>query len=323
LRHEDLRVLDVTPMERSSGDAVRARLEAVAQRTGPPRGLLSDGGTDLAKAAQQFQSEHPGVARLYDIKHKTALLLRHRLERDPRWSPFLQQATVARARLQLTAASGWRPPALKTKARYMNLAALLRWGQRTLDALDHPRPLSGRRGEEETLRRQLGWLTDYREALYLWSVYLAIAETAETLIRQEGYHAQAAATLARRLAGLALDRPAATMIAALEEFVAAQSAAARPGEALPGSSEVLESLLGKYKSLQGTSSPGGVTPLVLALGAMVQRLTPETIRAALGTIRTHDVLRWCQSHLDVPLAALRRRADQEQHHPTTPMPRAA
>ncbi|MGA2068143.1 MAG: hypothetical protein ABSG86_24440 [Thermoguttaceae bacterium] len=75
LRHEDLTVLDVMPMRHSSGRAVEARLEAVAKQAGAPRAIVGDGGTDLKCGIASFQKTHHGVARLYDIKHKMALLL--------------------------------------------------------------------------------------------------------------------------------------------------------------------------------------------------------------------------------------------------------
>ena len=89
LRHEDLTVLDVMPMRHSSGPAVQARLEVAAQQTGDPRAILGDGGTDLKCGITSFQKTHRGVARLYDIKHKMALLLQQQLEKDPRWAKFI------------------------------------------------------------------------------------------------------------------------------------------------------------------------------------------------------------------------------------------
>jgi hypothetical protein len=320
LRHEDLSVLDVTPMEHSSGDLVQERLEAVAQKTGVPRELLSDGGTDLGKAISQFQKQHPGVARGYDIKHKTALLLQSQLEKDPRWPKFVGELNRVRAQLVLTALACLIPPSLKPKARYMNLGPLIRWGCRTLAFVDEPHDLPGLTIDREMLKRKLGWLAGYREALYHWSVLLKIAEIAEEAVRRDGYHANAATELQERLSGLGINAAAQAMESALIEFVAAQSGQARDEEHLIGSSEVLESLIGKYKRLQGTHSQGGVTPLLLAIGAMVMNLTTQTIAKALTAIRTRDALQWCREHLGITLTAQRRHAYQEQQPETKLLP---
>jgi hypothetical protein len=323
LDHKDLTVLDVTPMERSSGEAVAARLKAVAEKTGVPRQIVSDGGTDLAKGFEQFQEVHPAVSRAYDIKHKMALLLRTRLEGDPRWTKFLHAVNQTRARVTLTALASLAPPNLKVKARYMNLPPLIRWGLATLRILDDPPKRLQLAADPETIEKKLGWLSEYREALYHWSVLLEIAEIADRYVRAEGYHAGAAAALEEQLSGLAINQPAHTMQADVIHFVSQQSAQARPGEHLIGSSEVLESLIGRYKRLQGAQSARGVTPLVLAVGAMVLDLTTSIIGQAMSAIRVRDVLAWCREHLGLTLQAQRSYLYQEQKPETKLLPQPA
>jgi len=313
LRHEDLTVLDVTPMRHSSGPAVAARLEAVAQRIGKPRAILGDGGTDLKCGIASFQKTHRGVARLYDIKHKMALLLQGQLERDSRWAKFISGVNQTRSRVLLTDLAFLVPPDLKAKSRYLNLPPLVAWAQKTLAFLDRPHDLPGKPVDQKALEEKLAWLREYREALYHWSVLLAIAETAEHYVRHEGYHAAAMEQLQRRLDGLAINAAAQAMEKATLEFVAEQSAPARAGERLIGSSEVLESLIGKYKHLQGTHRQGGMTPQVLAFGAIVAKKTANSIGKALTAIRTLDVLRWCRKHLGMTIQAQRRYAFQEQN----------
>ena len=55
-------------------------------------------------------------------------------------------------------------------------------------------------------------------------------------------------------------------------------------ERLPGSSEVLESIIGEYKILQGEQGQLGATSMLLAIGAFVGHLTVGGIRTALQTI---------------------------------------
>jgi hypothetical protein len=320
LRHEDLAVLDVKPMRHSSGQAVEARLEAVAQQMGAPRAIVGDGGTDLKCGIASFQKTHRGVARLYDIKHKMALLLQRQLERDPRWAKFIGCVNQTRARVLLTDLAFLVPPDLKAKSRYLNLPPLAAWGQNTLNFVDHPRDLPGKPVDRKALEEKLGWLREYREALYHWSVLLAIAKTAEHYVRHEGYHAAATEQLRERLDGLAINAAAQAMETATLEFVAEQSAQARSGERLIGSSEVLESLIGKYKHLQGTHNRGGMTPQLLAFGAVVMKKTTETIRSALAAVRTRDVLQWCQQHLGLSVQGQRRYAYQEQIPDTKLLP---
>jgi hypothetical protein len=320
LKHEDLTVLDVMPMRHSSGPAVEARLEAVVQRTGDPRAILGDGGTDLKCGIASFQQTHSGVARLYDIKHKMALLLQQQLEKDPRWAKFIGGVNQTRARVLLTDLAFLTPPDLKAKSRYLNLPPLAKWGRKTLNFLEDPRDLPGKLVDRKALEEKLGWLREYREALYHWSVLLAIADTAEHYVRHEGYHAAAADQLQQRLDGLGINAATQAMEMATLKFVAEQSAQARPKERLIGSSEVLESLIGKYKHLQGTHNPAGMTPQLLAFGAIAMKKTTATICRALAATRTRDVLQWCREHLGLSVQGQRRYAYQEQKPDTKLLP---
>jgi hypothetical protein len=319
LRHGDVTVLDLMPMLRSSGAAVESRLAAVAEKTGVPRAIVCDGGTDLRRGIADFQKTRPGIACLYDIKHKMALLLQRELEKDPRWAKFIGHVNQSRARLMLTALACLIPPNLKAKARYMNLGPLTRWGQKALAFLDQRRTIPGQNVDPAVVEEKLGWLREYREALYLWSVLLTIAETVEHDVRHEGYHAKAAAGLRRRLAGLAINASAWKMTQDALSFVAEQSAQARRGERLIGSSEVLESLFGKYKQLQGIHRQGGMTPQLLGLGAAVAKRTVQTIRQAFSTVHTRDVVQWCRQHLGLSLQAQRSYAFKEQKQDTKPL----
>ena len=321
LCHEDLTVLDVMPMRHSSGAAVEARLEVVAQQTGTPRAILGDGGTDLKCGIASFQKTHQGVARLYDIKHKMALLLQQQLEKDPRWAKFIACVNQTRARVLLTDLAFLTPPDLKAKSRYLNLPPLAEWGRNTLKFLDHPHDLPGKPVERKALEEKLGWLREYREALYHWSILLAIAETAEHYVRHEGYHAAAADQLRERLDGLGINAATQAMETATLKFVAEQSSQTRPEERLIGSSEVLESLIGKYKDLQGRHSRGGMTPQLLAFGAVVVEKTTETIGSGLAAVRTRDVLQWCREHLGLSVQGQRRYAFQEQNLDTKLLPK--
>jgi hypothetical protein len=90
------------------------------------------------------------------------------------------------------------------------------------------------------------------------------------------------------------------------QFVTEEVAKAKAGERLVGSSEVIESLFGKWKRLEGEQARSGLTGLVLALGALVAPTTAEVIQQALTTVPTKTVLTWCREKLGKTVQATRR-----------------
>jgi len=302
LRHSDLTLLSLTPMEQATGDRVYDVLSETVLATGVPRQVLCDGGGDLERGMELFQSDHPGVARVYDVKHKMALFLKKELEHDSQWATFITAVTRTKIGITQTALAYLVPPALKHKARYMNLETLINWGSRMLGYLKSPRINPQAPIELSKLKDKLGWLKDYRRSLQEWSELLAIAEATEDYIRRHGYHRNASRALSARLDPLAACARARHMRAAVLVFVAEQSRSARThAERLLGHSEVLESLIGKYKQLQSTHSKGGMTAMLLSLGTIVSKKTHDVIRAALTSVKSIAVGKWCRENLGVTL----------------------
>jgi hypothetical protein len=307
LEHQDLQVLTLEPVEKSDGATVYRQLEETRQRTGiVPREILSDEGTDLKGGIKLFCAEHSETVSSLDIAHQAAKHLKRELEGDPRWTKFLAQVGGAKQRLAQTPLAHLLPPTPRPKARYMNLEELVAWGQRALQYLDHPRPLPDQALDLDLLQTKLGWLADYRDALAEWGQALSTISTTLHFVRQEGYHRDAQRALRKLL-------PTSTTISGrlaerLVEFVASQSVAAKAKERLLGTSECLESLIGKGKRLEGQQSKSGFTGMILGMAAAVVNPTKEYLGRALSEIKTKDVLTWCQQHLGPSLQSQRRHA---------------
>jgi hypothetical protein len=308
LEHADVRLLHLEPMERSDGQRVQGQLEKVVARTGVPRAIVSDGGTDLKRGVTLFCQVHPTVTHTYDIKHKMALLLKKELERDQSWEEFVLQSNLARRGLTLTAGAFLVPPSLSAKARYMNADRLVAWGRKALRYLDHPREVRGVSVPRQLVEDRLGWLRTYRRRLKEWSALLALAQTAEHQVRHHGLHAQTVKELEPQLRRWATSPRRRRMKDAIVEFLSQQAAAARPGERLIGSTEVLESIIGKYKRLQSMHSGGGMTGMILSIGALVGQQCHDRIGEALRQVTNHKVWQWCRKHLGVTLQAQRKLA---------------
>jgi hypothetical protein len=320
LEHQDVRLLHLEPMEHSNGQAVRQELEKVIAQTGIPRQIVSDSGPDLKKGIELFRQDHPTIAYVYDITHKVALMLKKELEVDSTWEQFISESNVARRGLTLTSAGFLVPPALKTKARDMNVDRLVAWGEKVLTYLDGlpslpvdpalEDPVNARRVEA-----RLGWLRGYRRRLKQWSALVALGQAAEHYVRHQGWHVNSVEELRSCLKPLARCAATRRLQNKLLEFAAQQAAAAQPGERLIGSTEVLESLIGKYKRLQSMHSGNGMTRTILALGAIVGRRCVQTLRQALQHITNRDVTDWCHSHLGITLQALRQHAFTQEQIP--------
>jgi hypothetical protein len=77
LTHEDVEPLALLPVTTSTGEVVYQQLEETIAKTGVPRQIVADQGSDLRGGIERFCQHHPETCYVYDIKHKTAAVLKH------------------------------------------------------------------------------------------------------------------------------------------------------------------------------------------------------------------------------------------------------
>lgn len=70
--HEDVEPISLYPVKQSNGEIVYQQLEEAVKKTGIPREIIGDQGSDLSKGIKKFLQNHKEVCCIYDIKHKTA-----------------------------------------------------------------------------------------------------------------------------------------------------------------------------------------------------------------------------------------------------------
>jgi hypothetical protein len=150
------------------------------------------------------------------------------------------------------------------------------------------------------------WLREYFPQIRRWREMLDVIETTEHYVRHQGIHRKAAEELADLLPK-PRSEPTRSLRERLLEFVQDQAQQARKGERLLGSSEVLESIIGKFKCVAGERGQHGLTGMVLSIGALVGHVTVGAVQAALAEVPNQDVWNWCQTHLGTTLQGLRRR----------------
>lgn len=180
--------------------------------------------------------------------------------------------------------------------------------------MDHTMQLGERKAglKVRQVEEKLGWLRNFGPPLRRWGEMLSVIGAAEHYVRHEGIHAKAAEELAAVLPKSTI--PAVQRLRKqLWEFIAAECQQAREGERLLGSSEVLESIIGKFKHVAGERGQHGLTGMVLSMGALVGNLAVGTVQAAMTETTTTDVWNWCRSHLGATVQSVRQRIRQALH----------
>jgi hypothetical protein len=316
LQREDLDLIALVPMVHSTAATVEQALEKAALRTGVPRLIVSDQGGDVQGGIERYCRNHPHAVATCDTAHKGANLLRRLLEADERWPGFVVQLGQTKAKLQQTPLACCVGPRLRPKARFMNLAAPLRWARWCLRALDGSPPkdkvLSDHQRavlatiDREQLEAKLGWLREYSQAIEQWSQWHEVIQVVVRQARRHGIDRDSVVELRRQFDAMKLSLSGQDAAEAMITFIEEQAWVARlGGERLVVSTEILESLYGELKTLERQQSDSGLTGLMLVLGVIVSRWSPEEIKEALDAVPWKAVQAWIEENLGTTVQSQR------------------
>jgi hypothetical protein len=308
LRHTDLHLVALAPRTSWTREEVDQALEKATERTGIPRVVVDDHGADLTGGVSFFQARHAQTVELYDAKHKAACLLKSRLEKNPRWQEFSQKTTQARCAIQQTEMAFLVPPGPKPKARFMNLAAHLRWASHVLAVLQAPPAEVLKHVSAQRLQEKLGWLQGFAGDVAEWLEWQTLVNIMVEFVNRQGLYRGAAKQLRTLLQGHQVHESSRRLAGELLVFVVRQSHRAKPGERFPGSTEVLESCFGRFKQLEKQQARGGFTRLLLGFGALLAETTTEVIKPAMQHSSTKAVFEWCRENLGTTLFGKRKLA---------------
>lgn len=306
LTYAEMEPIALCPVRSSTGDVVYQQLEAAAKTTGIPREIVSDHGPDLRAGIRQFCQQHPTTCAVYDITHKAARLLKDFLTYDDRWEDFCRFAATMKSQVQQTGLTPLAPPAQRSKARYMNVNELGRWADKMLQVLkedpvvDDTTRLSSHAGAEKVT-----WIEAFRDDIADWSAVFELVDVTECAVRRYGMSSACVQALEQHIHAQELLPHVSNFGEDLLAFVRVEAAKAHPGERLVGSSEIIESVFGKLKHLEGAHSKQGFTGLILSAAALVAPTTLAVVRDAMETVSTADVQTWCRDTLGRSVQAQR------------------
>jgi len=297
LNHEDVEPIAMFPVTSSNGEIVYQQLEETIEHTGVPKEIISDHGSDLKKGIEIFCQQHPQTCFVYDIKHKVAAILKRELKDDQDWNEFVKLANESRRKVQQTSLAALAPPNQRSKSRYMNVDKLVKWAMETLCFLDQKQLEANELFEPQQVEAKLSWLAEFRQQLFEWQEMVEIVKLAESFIKFNGIYRDCHIDLMQVEGFEAHRKRTKRLREELLDFISQQAQQAKPNERLLGSSEVIESVIGKLKNMEADQNKSGFTGLLLSLAAMVSKTTEDVIHKAMESVPTKRVHEWVKENI--------------------------
>lgn len=306
LTFEDMEMLVMKIHEKSDETSVCKALETAQKKVGKVAMVCADDGPDLRGGIVCFCKKY-NAGRIFDITHKIGTFLKKFLEKDPEWQAFTFAAAEAKRKMQQTQAAHLAPPNQRTKSRFLNIEVLVHWGIDIIMALESPK-----HPDKTLLEKYCGWIRQHKELLERLKQMALLSQKVRQHIREQGICTttgdQIDTMLENAMVLFNFNEQACEYAGMLTDFVQGQSKIIPVGQVWVASSEIIESLFEKLKSLEQDQSKGGFTSLVLGAAACVGKVDADIVGAAMRQVSTRDVDTWTKEQIGPTLLSKRRKA---------------
>lgn len=292
---EDCECIGVKVATSWKGPAVCAALNEIFSKSGNPTVILKDGGTDLNSGvrlwrALEKQNKKTLVAE--DIGHMAANGLKSDFSLTVGFKNFLKSIFTGAAKLRQSELSYLTPPKVRTKGRFQGITKLAEWAERIIPLLGPP----GQAREDSftaRLRALLGGLGKHRFFLQKFiqtcQTVRSILEIAKNFgINQKSYAAITAEIL--KLPERSKTRKRLSVW--LERHITIQCRLSMGQTPLMVSSDIIESLMGKFKVVLMRNPKAEFNRIVLSIPTLCNQPSISTVTQALETVTHGDLTEW-------------------------------
>ena len=307
---KDVEVIHMKILENTAYEFTLSELEQIVEKCGLPLFILSDEGSDLAKGIRIFIEKNPGIEHLNDISHKISNILKAELEDDIKWKEFCQVITKMKQRMPNTIIAYMCPPKLRQKMRFLNIRNPIEFAYKMLNLNINSLPKNERKDFITYIKTPL---EAFKNEIIQWNEVTSFITEVETEIKHNGMtrgdRLQIQSTseiLIAKCQKRQLSENKMKTFNQILEFVKKQEAKLAPGQTIIGSSDIIESMFGKWKSMAPEDSMAGITDKIFILPLLAVNLTAELIKKALEDTPMQKIEEWHKNTLGKTMYAKRR-----------------
>ena len=287
-----------------NGARVNTVLLSLFERCGWPAHVVSDCGSDIKKGIVDTLLEAPHRASwISDVSHFVANALKHYYAKLSLFQYFQSLCTRMRHRLQQTRFAFLLPPKARAKGRFLSVSRQVEWGLQTLAYLEMKE--RERSPEATALALALRGLKPLKMFLTTFVRNTTCLNEVMKIVKTQGLSTESMQACQERLSALPARSPIRKEVSHyLQHYVPVVELSGSP---LLGSSDVIESLIGKAKQRLEAHGRSELNKSILLIPCLCGELTQDLVAEALTTVRVQDVTTWVSENVGETMQSKRRR----------------
>ena len=304
LQYTDLDTLLIKTRSSWKGADVSEEIIKLGAEIGGIKYAVGDYGGDLRKGLALS-----GIAHIHDISHLIALTVEKLYENDERFIGLKNKMSNMRNKFAQTDISAAVPPKSRKKSEYQSFDKIIKWANAASnligDKLSNPGQVSYLQGffttvELDRIKKELSWISDYSALIAELSEINRSIKKVEKEMKHNGLSRLSLAKCTKELKKLKSGNGKKLNKELTAKIKWQINLLPNIGTVL-FSSDILESIFGRYKNRLSENQMASITNLMLIIAAFTSDLTLESVKKSVETVKMSDIKSWSKQNVGISL----------------------
>lgn len=293
LSFEDVRVLSISIAKSWKSEQIDQVIEDLKAKGLKIAYAVSDGGLNLVKSLKTKQ-----IPRVADCTHAFSNWVENRYKKQELFEQYSKQCARFKQKIAMSKYAQYMPPMQRSKARFLNLGTLAKWGTQMLKLLDQEQI-----APQNELAQKLKWIIPYKDLIEELSQVTRTIDEVCCILKNQGLSLKTKIKCNQVLEKL---NPPEGLKQAISNYLTENLNKFTHRKKLICSSDIIESFFGKFKNKFNSSPACGLTPSVLTLALYPQKFSQKEILTAFESTKIKDIEKWREDNLKINLAKKRK-----------------
>ncbi len=291
----DIRVLEIRLSKSWKAPDIEKVVKCVEQRGFTFEYCCSDNGNNLRKLLKMI-----GLVHIEDCGHSLGNWLKNRYKKEEAFLNFCAESVKSKRSLILSKYAEYVPPKHRTKGKFLNLSAIAVWAKKMLFLANKYQQTGACKGAFEKIK----WILKYEDFILKLNGEQVLINTVNKLLKNNGLSNEIIVKAKQIINQSSVEEG---LKKYLLDYLERNKAKLPDLEKIICSSDIIESIFGKFKYSTSKSPNGAITEGCLSVANYGKKFEIIEIKNAMEETRVVDIKKWRAENLPVSMQQKKRR----------------
>jgi len=291
----DIEVLDIRVSKSWKAADIAQVVSSVKRRGFNFAYCCCDNGNNLRKLLKMI-----GLVHIEDCGHALGNWLEKRYKKEERFLSFCARSTVFKRQIIMSKYAEYAPPKHRTKGRFLNLSAISIWAKKILFLAKKYQ----KEGTNEEALKKINWILAYEDFILNLNLEQTLINHINKVVKKEGLSNHTITKCQQLIRQSSVDK---TLKEHLEKYLRSNRDKLPEMDQIICSSDIIESMFGKFKYNTSKSPNGAITEGCLSVANYGKKFEIIEIKNAMEQTKIVDIEKWREDNLPLSMQQKKRK----------------